>query len=65
MRCCPSALVLVAPPEICNDLADAPCRKCKIASGVRSLSCAGPDKPSKSVPEVLEGCVLRCCARRF
>eukprot|EP00969_Alexandrium_andersonii_P048404 2123326-Alexandrium_andersonii.AAC.1 len=35
-----------------------PCGTCKLASSIRSLSCAGPGKASNLVPEAPEGCVL-------
>eukprot|EP00969_Alexandrium_andersonii_P225274 9949921-Alexandrium_andersonii.AAC.1 len=40
-----------------------PLRKCKMASGVRSLNCAGPGKASNSIPGALEECVPRGFSR--
>eukprot|EP00969_Alexandrium_andersonii_P202462 8945762-Alexandrium_andersonii.AAC.1 len=38
---------------------------CTIASGVQSLNCADPGKPSKLGPEAPEGCALHRFSCRF
>eukprot|EP00969_Alexandrium_andersonii_P323319 14285435-Alexandrium_andersonii.AAC.1 len=44
---------------------NAPCVKCKLASGIRTWNCADPGKASNLVPEAREGGVLRNLLWRF
>eukprot|EP00969_Alexandrium_andersonii_P093470 4128088-Alexandrium_andersonii.AAC.1 len=45
-------------PKDFRGLGSSNCRTCNIASGVRSLNCAGPGAASKLIPEAPEGSVL-------